>query len=111
MFSYPHRAQGPPFFPHDHQAGVEGCGLGVLVPFSCNEIQGDSEGRAQKAGRDMPIAQRRGVCCPPGSLGVARSLRPCARGCASAHFQTPLLKELNWGIAFSSLSRCRSFAV
>lgn len=31
MFSYPHPAQGPPFFPHDRQAGMEGRGLGVLV--------------------------------------------------------------------------------
>lgn len=47
----------------------------------------------------------------PESLGVARSLMPCACGWVSAHFQTLLLKELNRGIAFSPLSRWRSFAV
>lgn len=112
MFSYPHLAQGPPFLGATSRLACPVLGSESSSPFSCSEIQGDSDGHAPAAGGDMPRAQRRGAWPhAPTSLGVALSLMPRARGCLSAHFQTLPLEELSWGIAFSSLSQWRSFAV
>ena len=105
MFSYRSRLRGP--FPLSGKQGRHGRSWGWSpCPSACREIQGDSDGRAQRAARDMPVPPRGGSrLCAPESLGVARSLMPCACGRVSAHFQTLLLKELNRGIAFSPLSR------
>lgn len=69
-------------------------------------IQGNSDGPAQEAGRDMSISQPR-ASQPDSSksLSIARSVMLCGCCSLSAHCQTLLLIELNWGIAFSSLSR------
>lgn len=84
----------------------------ALSCFSCNKIQGDSDGPAQEASQDMFILRRwESDLTPLKSSTVAWSLMLCGCLGLSAHSWTLRLKKLNWEIAFSSLSRWRSFAV